>query len=234
MPTIAVVGAGPGMGLSIARTFGSRGFDVALLSRSQDNLDAHGAALAADGITAKGFPADVLDTDSLTGALETAAAHFGRIDVLEYSPGGPEPTFVTPSRVTSADVDLQMRYLLYGAIAATSVLLPAMRQAGTGTLLFTTGAGSVDPTPMLGDINTAGAALRSWVLNLHKELAPEGIQAAHVAIGAFIGDRAPEGVPSASAAQISPLYWDLHIDRDQAEKIFTPGRGTVSDSTYTT
>ena len=91
MPTIAVVGAGPGMGLSIARTFGSRGFDVALLSRSQDNLDAHGAALAADGITAKGFPADVLDTDSLTGALETAAAHFGRIDVLEYSPGGPEP-----------------------------------------------------------------------------------------------------------------------------------------------
>lgn len=97
-----------------------------------------------------------------------------------------------------------------------------MRAAGTGTLLFTTGAGSVDPTPMLGDINTAGAALRSWVLNLHKELAPEGVQAAHVAIGTWIGDRAPEGVPSASADQISPLYWDLHTQRDRAEAIFTP------------
>lgn len=222
MPTIAVVGAGPGMGLAIARTFGSHGFDVALLSRNQANLDTHASALAADGITAKGFAADVLDAGSLTGALEDAAEHFGGIDVLEYSPGGPEPKFLTPTRVTAADVDLQMRYLVYGAIAATGVVLPAMRQAGAGTLLFTTGAGSVDPTPMLGDINTAGAALRSWALNLHKELEPEGIQAAHVAIGAWIGDRAPEGTPSASADQISPVYWDLHIQRDQAEKIFTP------------
>lgn len=222
MPTIAVVGAGPGMGLAVARTFGSHGFGVALLSRSQVNLDAHAATLAAEGITARGFAADVLDTDSLAGALEAAAQHFGGIDVLEYSPGGPEPKFLTPTRVTAADVDLQMRYLVYGAIAATGAVLPAMRQAGTGTLLFTTGAGSVDPTPMLGDINTAGAALRSWVLNLHKELEPEGIQAAHVAIGAWIGDRAPEGTPSASADQISPLYWDLHVQRDQAEAIFTP------------
>ena len=222
MSTVAVVGAGPGMGLAIARTFGSHGFDVALLSRSQDNLDTHAATLTTEGINAKGFAADVLDTGSLTGALEAAAEHFGGIDVLEYSPGGPDPKFVTPSRLTVADVDLQMRYLLYGAIAATGVVLPAMRRAGTGTLLFTTGAGSVDPTPMLGDINTAGAALRSWVLNLHKELEPEGIQAAHVAIGAWIGDRAPEGTPSASADQISPLYWDLHIERDQAERIFTP------------
>ena len=210
------------MGLAIARTFGSHGFDVALLSRSQVNLDAHAATLAAEGITAKGFAADVLDTESLTSALEAAAQHFGGIDVLEYSPGGPEPKFLTPTRLTAADVDLQMQYLVYGAITATGVVLPAMRQTGTGTLLFTTGAGSVDPTPMLGDINTAGAALRSWVLNLHKELEPEGIQAAHVAIGAWIGDRAPEGVPSASADQISPLYWDLHIQHDQAEKIFTP------------
>ncbi|MER5278063.1 SDR family NAD(P)-dependent oxidoreductase [Streptomyces sp. NPDC002809] len=221
MSTIAVVGAGPGMGLAIARTFGSRGFDVALLSRNQANLDAHAAALAAEGITARGFAADVLDTESLTGALDAASRHFGGIDVLEYSPGGPEPKFLTPTEVTAADVDLQMRYLVHGAIAATGAVLPAMRRAGTGTLLFTTGAGSVDPTPMLGDINTAGAALRSWVLNLHKELEPVGIQAAHVAIGAWIGDRAPQGTPSASASRISPLYWDLHVERDQAEKIFT-------------
>lgn len=222
MPTIAVVGAGPGMGLAIARTFGRQGFDVALVARTQATLDTFAATLAEEGITAKGFAADVLDAASLTAALEAAAAHFGSIDVLEYSPGGPEPKFVTPSRVTSDDVDLQMRYLVHGAITATAAVLPAMRAAGTGTLLFTTGAGSVDPTPMLGDINTAGAALRSWVLNLHKELAPEGIQAAHVAIGAWIGDRAPEGTPSATADQISPTYWDLYLDRDRPEAIFVP------------
>jgi len=36
MSTIAIVGAGPGLGLSIAKAFGRNGFSVALVSRSQE------------------------------------------------------------------------------------------------------------------------------------------------------------------------------------------------------
>ncbi len=43
MPTIAIVGAGPGLGLPIAREFGSHGFDVALISRNPDKLAASSA-----------------------------------------------------------------------------------------------------------------------------------------------------------------------------------------------
>jgi NAD(P)-dependent dehydrogenase (short-subunit alcohol dehydrogenase family) len=87
MPTIAIVGAGPGMGLSIAKVFGGHGFQVALISRSKDKLDALVAQLAETGITAA-FPADVADFPALTSALDRAAAGFGAIDVLEYSPYG--------------------------------------------------------------------------------------------------------------------------------------------------
>ncbi|KND37998.1 SDR family NAD(P)-dependent oxidoreductase, partial [Streptomyces stelliscabiei] len=59
MPVIAVIGAGPGLGLSIARRFGREGFQVALVSRTQDKLDALAARLAAEGIEAAGFAADV-------------------------------------------------------------------------------------------------------------------------------------------------------------------------------
>ena len=38
MTTIAIVGAGRGLGAAVARRFGSEGFDVALLSRSQGAL----------------------------------------------------------------------------------------------------------------------------------------------------------------------------------------------------
>jgi NADP-dependent 3-hydroxy acid dehydrogenase YdfG len=88
VPSIAIVGAGPGMGLAIARTFGSKGFDVALIARNRANLDDLVAQLGADGITAAAFPADVLDRDALTQALNDATARFGGIDVLEYSPVG--------------------------------------------------------------------------------------------------------------------------------------------------
>jgi hypothetical protein len=69
-----------------------------------------------------------------------------------------------------------------------------MREAGKGTLLYTTGAGSVDPVPMIANVNAAAAALRNWVVNLHKELADSGIQAAHVAIDVSLGE-APGGCP---------------------------------------
>lgn len=223
MPAIAIVGAGPGMGLTIARTFGSRGFDVALIARNRSKLDDLVGKLTAEGLTAAPFPADVLDRDTLTQALKDAATHFGGIDVLEYSPVGTASTTVmtAPSLTTPSDVQYEMEFLLYGAITATQAVLPAMREAGAGTLLYTTGAGSVDPVPLLGNVNAAAAALRNWVLNLHKELAGTGIQAAHVAIDVSIGAAAFPGAPTATAEEIAPVYWDLHTNPDDAERIFT-------------
>ena len=223
MPALAIVGAGPGMGLAIARTFGSRGFDVALIARNPAKLDGLVTELTADGITAAAFPADILDHDALAQALKDAASRFGGIDVLEYSPTGmaADMTMTAPSQTTPTDVQQHLEFQFYGALAATQAVLPAMREAGAGTLLYTTGGGSVDPIPMLGNINAAHAALRNWVLNLHKELAGTGIQAAHVAIGVWIGDSGPAGAPAATAGEIAPLYWDLHVQRDQAERVFT-------------
>jgi short-subunit dehydrogenase len=39
MPTIVIVGAGPGLGLSIANQIGHRGFDVALVARNRNNVE---------------------------------------------------------------------------------------------------------------------------------------------------------------------------------------------------
>jgi NAD(P)-dependent dehydrogenase (short-subunit alcohol dehydrogenase family) len=52
MPTLAIVGAGPGMGLAIARTFGRNGFTVALLASDQAKLDTFVAQLADAGTMA--------------------------------------------------------------------------------------------------------------------------------------------------------------------------------------
>ncbi|WP_371663070.1 SDR family NAD(P)-dependent oxidoreductase [Streptomyces sp. NBC_00280] len=224
MPTIAIVGAGPGMGLAIARTFGSRGFDVALIARTKERLRTLVDQLGQEGITAAAFPADVLDRAELTDALDAAKARFGGIDVLEYSPAPHSPvpglTLTAPSEVTVDNLQPQIEYIFYGAVAAARTVLPAMREAGAGTLLFTTGGGSVDPIPMLGNVNAPAAALRNWVINLDKELAGSGVHAAHVAINVWIGDGGPEGIPTATPEQIAPLYWDLHEDRDRSEAVF--------------
>jgi NADP-dependent 3-hydroxy acid dehydrogenase YdfG len=225
VPSIAIVGAGPQLGLAIARTFGSQGLDVALISRNRPKLDDLVGTLTAEGITAAAFPADVLDRDALPQALKDAGARFGAIDVLEYSPLAIGSTVLTtPSQTDPSHVQHQIEFQLYGAIAATQAVLPAMREAGAGTLLYTTGAGSIDPVPAVGNVNAAAAALRNWAVNLHKELADSGIQAAHIGIDVAIGNSpsALPDFPTAPAEQISPVYWQLHTThRDEAERVFS-------------
>ncbi|MFM9448800.1 SDR family NAD(P)-dependent oxidoreductase [Streptomyces acidiscabies] len=222
MTSIAIVGAGPQLGLAVARAFGSHGFDVALISRNPEKLDGLVGTLTAEGISAAAFPADVLDRDALTQALNDTATRFGRIDVLEYSPAdAPDAVITTPTETEPSDVQQQIELQLYGAITATKAVLPAMRAAGTGTLLFTTGARSLNPQPPTANRDAAAAALRNWAINLHKELDGTGIQAAHIGIDATIGTPTFYGQPRVMADEISPVHWALHTtQRDQPEQIF--------------
>jgi NAD(P)-dependent dehydrogenase (short-subunit alcohol dehydrogenase family) len=59
MPVLAIVGAGPGMGLAIAKTFGANGNKVGLLSRDSAKLHPLVAELAEHGIEAAAFALDV-------------------------------------------------------------------------------------------------------------------------------------------------------------------------------
>jgi NAD(P)-dependent dehydrogenase (short-subunit alcohol dehydrogenase family) len=223
VPTIAIVGAGPGLGLSIANVFGRNGFAVALVARSQERLDGLAAQLGESGIDAAGFAADVMDRSSLTAAFARIKARFGGVDVLEYSPAphNPVPGITTagPLDVTVDNVQPQLDYYLYGAMTAARQVLPDMIERRSGTLLFTTGASSVDPSvapPEFGNIAVAGAALRAWVLTLHQALADKSVYAAHVPLAVWIGS----GGPQTQADTIAQHYWDLHTKRDGAEHLY--------------
>ncbi|MDX3136786.1 SDR family NAD(P)-dependent oxidoreductase [Streptomyces europaeiscabiei] len=223
MTSIAIIGAGRQMGMAIARTFGSQGFDVALISRNRAKLDGLVGTLTTEGITAAAFPADVLDHDALAQALKDAATCFGGIDVMEYSPLAMESTVLaTPAESDPSHIQREIEVQLYGAMAATKAVLPAMREAGAGTLLYTTGAGSLDPLPMVGNVNAAAAALRNWVVNLHKELDGTGIQAAHIAIDVALGGASIDpSLKAATPEAVSSVYWELHTTkRDQGEIVY--------------
>ncbi len=102
-------------------------------------------------------------------------------------------------------------------MTATQAVLPAMLQAGPGTLLCTTGGGAITPYPFLATLNAAQAALRNWARNLHDTLAGQGIHAATVAINAMITDNAPAGIPAIAPDDLAQAYWNLHARRDHPE-----------------
>lgn len=144
MPTIALVGAGTRLGLSLGRVFGRHGLDVALVARSEEGLSELAEKLAAEGVKAAGFPADVTDRLTLIAALDRAAARFSGIEVLQYSApyvhvGDTGMTGVLD--VTVENLRPQVEGSCYGAITATRAVLPAMVAAGAGTLPAPRGPG---------------------------------------------------------------------------------------------
>lgn len=211
-PLIAIVGAGPGLGLEIARAFGRQGFSVALVARNAAKLDDLAATLKEEGIDAAGFPADLLDPAAITSAFARIKATYGAIDVLEISALDHTLAPADVLAVTPENLQPQLDFSL-SAIHVVRQVADDMIAAKSGTILITTGGGSITPVPFLANINIAAAGLRNWTLNLHNVLKEHGVHVTHVAISAWIGG----GHPNAAADVIAKVYPELHATRDQAE-----------------
>jgi short-subunit dehydrogenase len=206
--SIVIVGAGPNLGMAVARRFGREGFSVGLVSRTQAKLDDLAAQLADEGVTAAGAAADIRDAEALTGAIQSLAGRLGPVEVLEYSPL-PAREFMKPILETSVDdVRGPLEFSVLGAVAAARAVLGPMREAGRGTILFTTGGAAINPYPLRAGVGISFAGEVAYARMLHDELAEQGIHVAHTAIAGRIapgGDHEP--------SEIAGILWSHHAER---------------------
>lgn len=210
MNTIAIVGAGPGLGLSLAKTFGKNGFQVALIARRKESLDQMVASLQLLEIKSKGFVADVTDEQSVILAFSLIKAEYGSVDVLEYSPINME--FIPPSQVTTDIANRTFEFQVLGAIASVQQVLPDMLTSKDGAILLTGGRSSIIPMPLIGSLSPMAAALRNYAYTLNEELAEKGIYAGTITVCCHI---TPE-----VADRIALLQWDMYQKRNRVEEIF--------------
>jgi NADP-dependent 3-hydroxy acid dehydrogenase YdfG len=206
--SIVIVGAGPNLGLAIARRFGREGFAVGLVSRTQAKLDDLASQLESEGVTAAGAAADIRDSDALTAAIRSLAGRLGEVEVLEYSPL-PAPEFMKPILETTVDdVRGPIEFSILGAVAATQAVIGPMREAGRGTIMFTTGGAAINPYPLRAGVGISFAGEVAYARMLHDELADSGIHVAHTAIGGRIApgmDHEP--------SDVADVLWSHHVDR---------------------
>ncbi|MCC6552137.1 MAG: SDR family NAD(P)-dependent oxidoreductase [Polyangiaceae bacterium] len=199
----AVVGAGPGLGLAIARRFGREGFRVALLARSEEKLAGQRDELAAAGIEARAFAADAGSAASLARAFERVRGELGDPSVLAYNAAAVHPA--PPSALDPELLIQDLRINVAGALVSAQAVLPAMRARRSGTILFTGGGLALEPFPPVSSLSVGKAGIRSLALSLSKELEPEGIHAATVTVCGFIkpGTRFDPDL-------IAEEFWNLH------------------------
>ena len=84
--TVVITGSTGGLGNALATALRARGANLALLDLNQDLVDNQAAELGSESV-ARGWQVDVRSLDSLQSAIDAAAAHFGRIDVVIANAG---------------------------------------------------------------------------------------------------------------------------------------------------
>ncbi|MET8771198.1 SDR family NAD(P)-dependent oxidoreductase [Streptomyces sp. NPDC004658] len=219
MSSVAIVGAGPGLGTAVARRFGREGFAVGLVARDRGRLDAIADALAAEGVTARGFAADVRRPEQLAAALGELADALGTVEVLQYSPV-PHRDFMRPVLETRhRDLVGPIEFSVYGPVAAVQQVLPGMRRLGRGTILFVNGGSAAVPHPERAGTSIAFAAESAYGHLLHDRLAGEGIHVAQLIIpGAITAGHARKD-PEALADRLWALHEERHGFRHYADDL---------------
>ncbi len=208
MSTLAIVGAGPNLGMAAAKRFGAEGFDVGLVSRNAGRLRDLAATLMDQGITASTEPADLRSPGAAAVALAHLADTLGPVDVLLYSPLASVDWIKPVADTSSADMGAALELSVLGAIDAVEAVLPSMRERGVGTLLFTTGGAAVAPSAERASSAVSNAAEVAYARLLHESLAGDGIHVAHTAI---VGGLGPD--LKHDPDDVAELLWRQHVER---------------------
>lgn len=174
--TIAIVGAGPGFGAAVTRKFGREGFVVALIARNPTKLEALEEHLAADGVTARGYVADVRDRAALTRALGSVAEDLGPIEVMQFSPVSGADFLKSVLETTVEDLRAAVEFSILGFSAAVRQVLPGMLERGAGTILLINGSSAATPNGRVAGTSTAFAGELAYGVMLHEGYSEGGFE----------------------------------------------------------
>ena len=128
-----VTGAGKGIGRAIALALAKEGVNLALLARTEKDLQEVASQAQASGVKACILQADVADINSVNAAVEKAKKELGFIDILINNAGiGGFAKFL---EMPTEQWEQIVKVNLFGPYYVTRALLPDMIERKTGDIV---------------------------------------------------------------------------------------------------
>jgi short-subunit dehydrogenase len=234
--SIAVFGAGPGLGHAVARRYAQAGYDVVLVARRREPLELLARELTEThaSATTHVITADLSDTDAIPALAERIRAEVGHLNALYYAPT-PEDGFFPAADLTPQRARAFMPLVFYSMVALVQEFLPRMLEQGDGAILTAQGASTVHGLPNMSGPGPAQAAQRNYLQSLHAEVAGQGVYIGMLYVGAIIEDSAfhswlqnakatgaetRDWGPTVTPARLADLLWDMHNAKADPEAIY--------------
>ncbi|HEY9846616.1 MAG TPA: oxidoreductase [Candidatus Caenarcaniphilales bacterium] len=178
-----VTGASSGIGKAIAERLIKDGITVIVAARGYDKM----ADLEAKG--AHRLRLDVANKESIQNTVNEILNTYGAVDILVNNAGF--GCYGAIEDVTLDDARYQFEVNLFGLARLTQLLLPKMREKGTGTIINMSSMGGKIYTPLGAWYHASKHALEGWSDCLRLEVSQFGIDVVIIepgAIGSEFGD----------------------------------------------
>lgn len=171
--TVMITGASAGVGRATARAFAKRGWNLALIARGIDGLEAARAEAEREGAgAALALPADVADAAAVFHAADQAAETFGGIDVWVNAA---MVTLLGEVADTSPEEFRRITEVTYlGCVHGTMAALRHMRPRDRGTIVQVGSALAYRAIPLQAAYCGAKFAARGFTDSLRSELIHAG------------------------------------------------------------
>jgi short-subunit dehydrogenase len=225
--SIAVFGVGPGLGEAVARRYAEGGYEVVLVARRREPLEALADDLAGAGAYA--ITGDLSDPDAVPALADQVRNKVGEPDAIYYAPT-PSSGFVAAVDLTPQRAQAFMPLLFYSFLALVQEFLPHMLEQGDGAILTAQGASTLHGLPNMSGSGPAQAAQRNYLQSLHAEVADRGVYIGMLYIGALIENSAfhaqaerskaaggRDWGPTVDPAHLAHLLWNMHSAMTQCE-----------------
>ena len=183
-PACLVVGAGPGIGHSVAQAFARDGYDIALAARHPARLLELKPTLDKLGAASRTYTVDAIDEASIRALFAAVRKDFGEPAVVVYNPAAHSPGKPTTLKADALIADFRVNVL--GALLCAQEAAAGMKERGHGTILLTGGGFAHEPAAAYASLSLGKAALRNLTYTLAQELGAYGIHVATVTVYGFV------------------------------------------------
>lgn len=189
---VLITGGSKGIGLACARAFVQEGAQVAIVSRSQENLDRASATLRKEGFEILTFAADLRNAAQAKDMARKVEDRLGGVGVLVNSAGAALRT--PPAELTAEHWEAAMQAKYFTYIHAIDAVLPGMVKRGGGVVVNVIGMGGKVASPIHLPGGAANAALMLASAGLGNAFAGKNIRINAVNPGATLTERLQEGI----------------------------------------
>ena len=193
-----ITGASKGFGREWTEAALERGDSVAGTARRIETLD---ALVEQYPDTFLPLTLDVTDRAAGFAAVQRAAEHFGRLDVVINNAGYGH--FGMIEELTESEVRAQLETNVLGALWVTQAALPILRAQGAGHIIQVSSIGGISAFPSIGAYHASKWALEGFSQSLAGEVAGFGIHVTLVEPGGYSTDWSG---PSASRSEPIAVY----------------------------